>query len=219
MVALDKMKETRDNSMKKAFTMILLPVICFFLGVTSITIDLNKPVVRREIMGYLYDDKGNCFEVEGRPIETFTELKRAYGDEADITVTYLYAIDGSIFYNTPNGSRPGSFLKLYLVNTYVQDGKFNLLTSVSGNWEVKDSGTTVEKASLDYGCRGSGAMEQYGKVSVDNHFVVETGFTDPIFVAAGSAGASLTLELLVDGTDTWTFTAKNQLEYPTKIVW
>ncbi len=204
--------------MKRAWSVALIPIICFLLGMTSITTDLNKPAMCSEKMGYLYDDEGHCLEIKGRPINTFIDLKGPYHADADITVTYLYVIDGSAFAKTEDGSRPGSFLKLYLINKYNQEGDLDVLTSVSGNWKVEDAHTSVCKASLVYMCRGSGAMEQYGETSVENDFLIDTGFTERVYAAASAVGSRLTLELLVDGSETWTFTVDNLLEYPEKII-
>lgn len=203
--------------MKKALSIALIPIICFLLGMTAITADLKKPATSQELTGFLSDGKGHCFEIVGRPIETYVAYKGAYRDEAVITVTYLYIIDGSVFAGTEAGSRPGSFLKLHLINEYDQDGKFDVLTSVSGKWEIKDPNTSVSGASLSYTCQGAGAQQQCGEAAVENDFVVETGFTERIFAAAGATGSNLTVELLVDGTETWTFTAENKLLYYQKL--
>ena len=87
---------------------------------------------------YLFDGEGHCIEIVGRMIEQALYMSNAQFNDGVITVTYLYTIDSSAFVKTEEGSRPGSFLKLYLVNEYDQSGKLNVLTSVSGNWEVKD---------------------------------------------------------------------------------
>lgn len=129
--------------MKKGFSMVLIPVICFLLGMTAISVDLNRPIRNPEMTGYLYDGEGHCIEIAGCAIEEAIDFKNALFDSADVTVTYLYTIDGSAFVKTEEGSRPGSFLKLYLVNKYSQNGKLNVLTSVSGNWEVKDPDVLV----------------------------------------------------------------------------
>lgn len=202
-----------QESTKKVLCMAMIPVICFFLGMTAISADLNRPRIHEEMTGYLYNSEGHCIEITGYPINQAREIKVS-GDSGvtNVTMTYLYTIDGSAFVRTESGSRPGSFLKLFLVNHYDQDGKLNVLTAVSGNWEVRDPYTTVTSASVVYASRGASSPNQRGEASVENDFLVETGFDEMLLADAGSAGSQLTLELLVDGEETWTFVAGNQLE-------
>lgn len=205
--------------MKKGLSIALIPVICFLLGMTAISADLNKPVRHTDMTGYLFDGEGHCIEIVGRMIEQALYMSNAQFNDGVITVTYLYTIDSSAFVKTEEGSRPGSFLKLYLVNEYDQSGKLNVLTSVSGNWEVKDPDALVTGASVAYASKGARALEQYGETAVENNFEIETGFDEMLFAAAGTAGSQITLDLLVDGTKTWTFVAGNQLECHEKMGW
>lgn len=205
--------------MKKGLSIALIPVICFLLGMTAISADLNKPVRHSDMTGYLFDGEGHCIEIVGRMIEQASDIKNAQFNDAVISVTYLYTIDGSAFVKTEEGSRPGSFLKLYLVNKYEQNGKLNVLTSVSGNWEVKNPDALVTGASVAYASKGARALEQYSEMAVENNFEIETGFDEMLFATAGTAGSKITLDLLVEGTKTWTFVAGNQLECHAKIGW
>ena len=205
--------------MKKGFLIALVPIVAFLLGMTAISVNLNKPVLNPDMTGYLYDSEGHYIEITGRAIEEAIDYKDALYKSADVTVTYLYTIDGSAFVKMEEGSRPGSFLKLYLINKYSQRGKLSVLTSVSGAWEVADPDALITGAVVAYASRGACAMEQYGEAIVENDFEVETGFDEKLFGPAGAAGSRITLDLVVDGTKTWTFVAGNQLERSAKIGW
>lgn len=207
-----------QESTKKALCIAMIPIICFLLGMTEISADLNRQKTLKEMTGYLYDNEGHRIEITGYSIHPTDDLTISdEEDVAEVTITYLYTIDGSAFVQTESGSRPGSFLKLFLVNHYYQDGSLNVLTAVSGNWEVRDPHTTVTSASVAYASRGASSPGQYGETPVENDFLIETGFDKLMLAEAGSAGSELTLELLVDGSETWTFVAGNQLEHKSNL--
>ncbi len=92
--------------MKKGLSIALIPVICFLLGMTAISANLNKPVRHTDMTGYLFDGEGHCIEIVGRMIEQALYMSNAQFNDGVITVTYLYTIDGSAFVKTEEGRDP-----------------------------------------------------------------------------------------------------------------
>ena len=113
--------------------------------------------------------------------------------------------------STADSPDSGFSSHVYLTVYYkLRDGKYFLLTKVSGYWDIEDYRVTVTSSTLDYKCgAGSGVFG----VNVSNHFTVATGFTqfteDQGIYAQVSARLHLTYKM---GTSrTWSFTLDNNV--------
>ena len=138
-----------------------------------------------------------------------------YSLDEEIT-TYEFTLYGNPEYVLSGNQTDGSeSIKVYLNIHYKTqpNGKNSeyLLTRVTGNWEMLDSRVSVTNASVSYGCSDTG-HSQNGEKAVGNNFSVDTGFNGYILPEMGGiCGASLTTNLKMGSTRTWTFVMKNNV--------
>ena len=161
--------------------------------------------------GYLISDTGETVFVKGIRVET----PFRYSLDEEIT-TYEFTLYGNPEYVLSGNQTDGSeSIKVYLNIHYKTqpNGKNSeyLLTRVTGNWEMLDSRVSVTNASVSYRCSDTG-HSQNGEKAVGNNFSVDTGFNGYILPEMGGiCGASLTTNLKMGSTRTWTFVMKNNV--------
>lgn len=152
--------------------------------------------------GYIVDDLGNTTTVTGKLVNTIAP----YSANGEYAATYAYDVSMTSTADSPDS---GFSSHVYLTIYYkLRDGRYYLLTRISGYWNIEDYRVTVTSSTLDYVCGAQGGV--YG-VNVSNNFSVATGFTNytednGIY---SSVGARLYLTYKMGTSRTWSFTLDN----------
>lgn len=199
----------RRNIIKKLISILTtIFVLAFSIQAFAAT---NEEKVKGSAEGYLISDTGESLFVEGRRVNTPITL---LSDEN--TVTYEFILYGNPEYILSGNQTDGSeSIRVYLNLHYKtqpngQNSEY-LLIKVTGNWDILDSRVSVSSASLTYGCSDTG-HSQSGTKAVNNNFSVNTGFSGYVLPEMGGiCGATLTTNLKMGSTRTWSFVMKNNI--------
>lgn len=192
--------------MKKVLS-VLLVFACLMMGTTAFAADLEQGTNPETVIGYLYDDEGNCIEIVGHLVET--SAISLFSENEGLSLTYEFNLKASNFESNPAvGSDSENVSTVYsTINYYINNGSY-LLSSVSGNWTLTNSNASVTSAFLSYGCTDSRTSTQVGSRSVSNNFYVGTGFSTYVTGGGMSVGANLTLSYRMNSRS-WSFTLPN----------
>lgn len=196
---------------------LILVLLTFILCLSTINVFASESSVEQlqpngTVIGYLVDESGNKFEVEGKLVNSV--LRNNDGVNSATYEFNLYSSNNTLTTNEADGSYS---VRAYLTIEYkTQNAPTEyLLTKVSGYWNILDSSVTVTNAKLSYGCTGrfpDQIWTQTKTLNVSNNFSYNTGFSKYVTDDTWSTvGADLTLDLKMGTSRTWSFTIINQI--------
>lgn len=173
--------------------------------------EANSPEPQETVSAYLENENGERIEVIGKLVPSI----QPYSENGEESATYVFDLSSADPELTMTDNDITLSVKAWLKIRFRRgdNGASVLLTGVSGGWTRMDSTVDITNVSLNYGCVDIGPVTSGQKrsiSSVSNNFSYNTGFTQYVPTAVGTAGANMFLSLR-RGTagSTWTFHIQN----------
>ncbi|WP_105205031.1 hypothetical protein [Neobittarella massiliensis] len=155
---------------------------------------------------YLTDRDGNTQRIAGQLVEGPT----GGGQAGEQTYAFLLELRGpGEASSTQSFEDDYGASRVYLHLTYKNTGSSYLLTSVSGYYELQDSGVEVTSTALRYACAGTDTV-QTGVQRPSGAFCYATAFTEAV-AGQGYVGATWTLNYYTDPEHHWSYTCEMRL--------